>query len=151
MESSSYWLFGAKMIIRTDESSNGNLYDIIEGTFPAGAKTPPHVHSEYAETVVALEGELIVYTPGNKHVLKAGDTHFIPKNMPHAIENNSDIRPFKALAIATPSGFAHLIRSIGFPDKDQGTAPDMQHDMELATRVMAEIGDKIIGPVGMRP
>ena len=67
MESSSYWLFGEKMIIRTDGSSNGNLYNTIEGTFPAGAKTPPHVHAEFAETVVALEGELISYGRNWRH------------------------------------------------------------------------------------
>lgn len=146
-----YWLFGSKQRILKSEQETESHYDLIEGTFAPGAQLPLHVHANYTETLIVLEGEASVYIPGEEFHLSAGESHFIPKNVPHAIVNSSESKPFKALVIAAPSGFARLIRGIGIPTDSADQEPKFSHDMQLAKEIMAEIGDTILGPPGARP
>jgi quercetin dioxygenase-like cupin family protein len=150
MKIPTYWLFGSKQQILKSGQDTGDKYDVIEGFFPPGSQSPLHVHSKYTETIVIIMGEAIVYTPLEKHVLKEGNSYFIPKNIPHAVVNNSDTNPFIALAIASPSGFAELIQSVGILQKGKLEAP-LEHDMQLAMQVMNKLGDTILGPSGARP
>jgi len=147
----SYWLFGSKQRILQSGSVTADHYDLIEGTFPPAAETPLHKHANYSETIVVLEGEVSVYVPGQHVVLKAGETHFIPKNVPHTIANHSSIAPFKALAIAAPSGFAELILNLGIPSDGGDEPPKQEHDMQMVMEEMTRIGDTILGPPGARP
>jgi len=147
----SFWLFGTHLTIIESEENTDSRYDLIEGRFPPGSETPLHVHSRYSETVYVLEGQVTVYTPGETNVLSTGDTYHIPKNTPHTIANSSKTEPFRALAVASPSGFAKLIRAVGFEGSVNDTPSEKFHDMELALRVLEEIGDTNIGPPGARP
>ncbi|GAB2697080.1 hypothetical protein GCM10027037_21330 [Mucilaginibacter koreensis] len=146
-----YWLFGSKQRILKNANDTDGHYDLIEGVFPPSAQSPLHVHANYSETVIVLEGHLTIFMPNEQHDLNAGESHFIPKNVPHAIVNSSDSKPFKALAIASPSGFAHLIESVGIIADENSDQPALNHNMQLAGQVMAELGDTILGPPGARP
>ena len=147
----SFWLFGSNLTILESEHDTDSSYDLIEGYFAPGAETPLHVHTKYTETMYVLEGEVTLYTPGNTHVLKKGESHFIPKNVPHTVVNNSKEHPFRALVVATPSGFAKLIREVGIPGSVNDGPPAQPNDMQLAMEVLEEIGDKNMGPPGARP
>jgi quercetin dioxygenase-like cupin family protein len=147
----SFWLFGANLTVLSSESQTGSGYDLIEGIFPPGAVTPLHLHTKYTETIYVVEGEVTVYTPGAEYVLRAGDSHFIPKNTAHAVVNNLTDKPFKALAIASPGGFSRLIETAGIADGPDDLPPDVPNDMALALQILEEIGDKILGAPGTRP
>lgn len=148
---STFWLFGSRQQILQDGQVTDGRYDLIEGTFSPGAESPLHVHANYTETIIVLEGEVKIYVPGKSFSLKAGETHLIPKDTPHVVANNSNELPFKALCIAAPSGFAQLIGSIGITAGDETDAPEQGHDMMKAMQILAEIGDAILGPPGARP
>ncbi|WCT13275.1 cupin domain-containing protein [Mucilaginibacter jinjuensis] len=151
MNTKTYWLFGSQQQILSSELDTNAHYDLIEGLFPPGTQSPLHVHANYTETIIVLEGEAIIFTPGNERILKQGQSFFIPRNVPHAIVNNSASESFKALAIASPSGFAHLIRSVGIPDAGFNECPAQAHDMQVAMQIMINLGDTILGPPGARP
>ncbi len=57
--------------------------------FDPGAKIGVHFHN-CEESVVILEGEAIAEIDGKRHPLKAGDTTWIPANVPHRFLNESD-------------------------------------------------------------
>jgi putative monooxygenase len=57
--------------------------------FEAGAKIGLHFHN-CEETVLILEGEAIAEIDGTRHHLKAGDTTWIPPNVPHRFLNEGD-------------------------------------------------------------
>jgi putative monooxygenase len=57
--------------------------------FEAGAKIGLHFHN-CEESVLILEGEAIAEVDGTRHHLKAGDTTWIPPNVPHRFLNESD-------------------------------------------------------------
>lgn len=57
--------------------------------FDPGAKIGLHYHN-CEESVLILEGEAIAEIGGTRHSLKAGDTTWIPANLPHRFLNETD-------------------------------------------------------------
>lgn len=148
--SKNYWLFGTRLNILVDEQKSNGSYDLIEGTLAPGVETPLHVHSKYSEEVYVLEGEFTVYIPGETISLKTGETHFIPVNTPHVVAaTGSGVN--RSLVVASPSGFAELIRTVGAVDNG-GDAPEPDpQTMERFMSASVSIGDSILGPPGARP
>lgn len=146
----SYWIFNGKLDILVSEQLTDGQYDLIVGEFAPGVTVPPHQHNNYSESIMLTEGELTVYLKDKTTVLKPGDHIFIPKSTPHAIENTGSIMA-KGLTVASPSGFARLIREVGLPGNADGSAPTTPNDLELFMRISAELGDVMLGPPGARP
>jgi quercetin dioxygenase-like cupin family protein len=142
------WLFGTHLSILADEKETSSLYDLIEGTFAAGVETPLHLHSKYSELIFVTKGEFTIYTNIETVVLSPGKSHFIPKGTPHMV-SASGAGPSTALTIASPSGFARVIRLLGTaqPTKDV-MDPELIERFRLKT---SELGDEILGPPGSRP
>ncbi|OQP42773.1 hypothetical protein A4H97_11455 [Niastella yeongjuensis] len=145
----SYWLFEGFLTILADEKSTDGRYDLIEGVFPPGIETPLHLHNRYSEVLYVQEGEFTVYMENGTHVLKAGEHVFIPVGAPHAVVNTSTGFS-KALAVASPSGFAELIRSVGIAGK-QSDGQKQPNDMGAFMQFSEKIGDVFLGPPGSRP
>lgn len=61
--------------------------------FDPGAKIGVHFHN-CEESVMILEGEAIAEIGGERYPLKAGDTTWIPPNVPHRFLNESN-RPMR--------------------------------------------------------
>ena len=57
--------------------------------FAPGAKIGVHFHN-CEESVMILEGEAIAEIDGKRYPLKAGDTTWIPANVPHRFLNESE-------------------------------------------------------------
>lgn len=146
----SYWIFGGKLEILADEQETGSTYDLISGTLGPGVEVPLHQHHSYTESIYMVEGELTIYLKGETKVLHAGDHIFIPRSTPHAIQNNGT-HAAKAITVASPGSFARLIKTVGIPGKDDGTAPEGDTDLEAFMRISAEMGDELLGPPGTRP
>ena len=146
----SYWIFGGKLEILADERETGSTYDLISGTFERGIEVPLHQHHKYTESIYIVEGEHNIYLKGETKVLHAGDHIFIPRSTPHAIQNNGT-QAAKAITVASPGSFARLIKTVGIPGKDDGTAPEGDTDLEAFMRISAEMGDELLGPPGTRP
>lgn len=148
--SQTFWLFGTYLRIMADEQQTNATYDLIEGQFPANMETPLHMHSKYAEQIYVLEGEFTVYTNKEKITLTPGEHFFILPNTPHVVAA-SDKPVNRALTIASPSGFAKLIRTVGIPGTDATQPPDTPNDMGLFIELSKETGDVILGSPGARP
>lgn len=142
------WLFGTELSVLADETQTESLYDLIEGTFAAGVQTPLHLHTKYSELIFVLKGEFTVFTNTDTVILNPGRNYFIPKGTPHMVAA-SGVESSTALTIASPSGFAKLIRSIGTtePSEDVMDTVILENFMQLSI----ELGDEILGPPGTRP
>lgn len=148
--SQNYWLFGTGVKILVDElKSNGN-YDLIEGTFGPSLETPLHAHVEYDEEIYVIAGEFTIYMPGVTVKATAGDNIFIPKNTPHAVVAGTH-NVNKALTVASPSGFAKLIRNVGTPNDGSGIPVQEPDVLERFLKYSEMLGDIILGPPGTRP
>jgi mannose-6-phosphate isomerase-like protein (cupin superfamily) len=138
-----YWIFGGKLEIVTDENETDGKYDLITGSFMPGTEVPLHLHTKYSESMYVLEGELTVFMKDKTVVLQPGEHVFIPVGVPHCVLASGNT-PVKALTVASPSGFAKLIRTVG----NETNTPN---DMGLFMQVSEEVGDKLLGPPGTRP
>jgi quercetin dioxygenase-like cupin family protein len=146
----SYWFLGHRQTIIAGPADTEGRYDLVEGWFPAGTQIPPHRHRRYSEHFYVLEGELTVWAGRRKVVLRPGDDLLILPGTAHAFHVTGD-GPWRALAVASPSGFACLVTEVGTPDDGSGVPPSAPTDMDLLQRVSAELGDEILGPPGALP
>jgi quercetin dioxygenase-like cupin family protein len=142
--SKQYWFFGTKLTVLADADQTESNFDLIQGNFPPGSRSPMHVHTRYSETFYVLEGEAILIANGQQHLLKAGECYTVPKNVEHAVINNSDHAELKALVVASASGFAKLINTAGIVVTGGEISPPREHDMALVGQAFEEAGDRII-------
>ena len=144
------WFLGHRQTIIAGPADTEGRYDLVEGWFPAGTQIPPHRHRRYSEHFYVLEGELTVWAGRRKVVLRPGDDLLILPGTAHAF-HVTGAGPWRALAVASPSGFARLVTEVGTPDDGSGVPPSAPTDMDLLQRVSAELGDEILGPPGALP
>jgi quercetin dioxygenase-like cupin family protein len=145
-----YWLFGTRLSVLADQANTGGRYDLIEGWFSPGTRTPLHRHSTYAEQLYMLGGEFTVWVDRRKVVLRLGDDLLIPAGTAHVVAATGGV-PGRALVVDSPSGFARLITEAGTPDEGSGVPPSAAPDMDLFLRVATELGDEILGPPRVLP
>jgi quercetin dioxygenase-like cupin family protein len=63
--------------------TDNQIVEWIDDVEP-GVGIPPHIHTKEDEIFRVIEGEIEIMVDGKTTVLKAGDTAFAPKNIPHA-------------------------------------------------------------------
>jgi len=143
-----YWMFGNKMTILAGHADTDGRYDLIEGRPPAGYQTPLHRHTQYAEQLYVLDGEVTVVTDTQKVVVRAGETTTIPIGVVHAVAASGSSH---GLVIASPSGFAGLIEAFGTPATTDTPPEITPADLERFTQLAAAFGDEILGPPGQLP
>ena len=137
-------LFGGNLEIIADESETGGQFDFLKNVLDAGTEVPLHMHTGYSETIYLISGKMIIFLKGKTVELGAGEHFVIPMSTPHALLNSNE--PAEGFVVASPSGFAKLLRTVGVPP-DSGK----EVDMELFKKICTEIGDVLLGPPGTRP
>ena len=140
-----YWLFDTRLRVLATAADTDGRYDLVEGWFAPGTRTPPHLHRRYSEHLYVLEGEFTVWAGGRTLVLRPGDSHVIPAGVPHWVAATSS-GPARGMVIASPSGFARLVAETGTPDDGSGRPPTTPPDMTRFLRVSAELGDELEVP-----
>ena len=63
--------------------TNNQLVEWVDNVEP-GVGIPPHIHTQEDEIFRVIKGEVEIMVNGTTNVLKAGDTAFAPKNIPHS-------------------------------------------------------------------
>jgi mannose-6-phosphate isomerase-like protein (cupin superfamily) len=71
----------------------------------------PHVHRREEETFHVLEGELEVTCGSHTTSLRAGDTFFAPRGLPHSARAIGE-SAVRLLVIITPAGFERFFRDV---------------------------------------
>ena len=140
----SFWLLGTLTRILADHETTEGRYDLIEGTFQPGVATPLHRHTTYSEHLFVLEGEFRVHTEAGITVVQPGENIFIPRGTVHAVVSGP--ARSRGLVVASPSGFARLIKAAGTVADPTELLPPTPPNMEAFARASAEIGDEVVGP-----
>ncbi len=113
--------------------SNGDLA-VFEYTGNEKGGPPLHVHPHQDEIFFIVQGEYLFQVGEDKHRLKAGDTIFLPRTVPHAFAQLSD--KGKMFFLFQPSGkMEDFFRAIGnltsAPTAEQGAKMFADHDMKV--------------------
>lgn len=97
------WLLGG--------SDTGDGFALHHGSLDPGAGPPMHIHSREDETFYVLAGEIEVTVGGERDILRAGDSAFLPRGIPHRLENRTS-QPAQLLLIIHPPGLEHYFQEL---------------------------------------
>jgi mannose-6-phosphate isomerase-like protein (cupin superfamily) len=140
---------GVPMTIHLSGSHTGGEFTLIEAVMPPGGDGGLHMHTREDESILLLEGELHVTIGQESFVLRAGQSYFAPRNIPHRLRNRAS-RAARALLINTPGTFDEFVRQAGVPPADAAALagpPDpesVQHILMLAE----SFGVTVLAPPG---
>jgi quercetin dioxygenase-like cupin family protein len=90
------------VLLRSEQS--GGQVSMIEILVPAQNAGPPLHKHDFDEAFYILEGELIFQVEDELITKRAGELAFIPRNVAHALANQSDADA-RYLLVCTPAGF----------------------------------------------
>lgn len=122
-------------------SETGGKYSECDVTLLPGGKNVPHIHKKYAETFIAMEGDLGVKAGGKTIILKPGETFTVPIGVVHHFFNpgNETIR-YKIILSPGFEGFEYMLRIL------YGMARDGQTDKKGLPKKLSLIA--LIGEIG---
>ena len=115
------------------KDTDGSL-TVFEYTGNEKGGPPLHVHPKQDEIFFIAEGEYIFQVGDEKHLLKAGDTIFLPRQVPHAFAQTTE--QGKMFFMFQPSGkMEDFFRTIGAlkepPSPEQGAKIFAEHEMKV--------------------
>ena len=128
----------------TSEETDG-AFTLVEVRMVRGKTTPLHTHPNLDETLIVLEGEILVYVEGSEHRVGPGGVAVAPPGVPHAFLVTSETA--RMLALQTPGSGEAFYRDATEPSTDESDAqrpPDLDRLRAAAERHPDTI--QILGP-----
>jgi len=105
------WVLGHKV---TPYFTTGD-YDLALGETPPNVQgPPPHMHNNYKESFLIVEGEMEFIVNGEIQKVRAGESVDLPPNTVHTFSNTGD-QPCKWVNIHSPKGFREFFEKMGIP------------------------------------
>jgi mannose-6-phosphate isomerase-like protein (cupin superfamily) len=102
---------GERCLIRVPAADTNGAYSFVEIVSDPGDGTPLHVHRNEDEYLVVLEGTARVAVGDKIFDAAAGTMVTLPRNIPHAWGNRSDLR-LRIAGICYPGGVEEALRII---------------------------------------
>jgi mannose-6-phosphate isomerase-like protein (cupin superfamily) len=94
---------------------------LFENWSDGASRTPIHVHADDDETIYMMEGEMQAIIGGETKIIRAGETLFLKRGVPHQLMNVSGAR-MRYILLCTPSGFDNFVAEGGRErERDEGT------------------------------
>ncbi|HET9903167.1 MAG TPA: cupin domain-containing protein [Xanthobacteraceae bacterium] len=109
-----------KRLLSGDQTAG--QFCLFENCSGGHTRTPIHVHARDDETVYIIEGELTAVIDGEPRRLTAGESLFLPRDVPHQLVNMSG-KPNRYILIGTPALFDRFVEEGGRalpPDESVG-------------------------------
>jgi quercetin dioxygenase-like cupin family protein len=128
----------------TAEETDG-AFTLLENRMARGKTTPLHTHPNLEETLIVLEGEILVHVEGTEHQVGPGGVAVAPRGVPHAFLVTSETA--RMLALQTPGSGEAFNRDASEPATDETDAerpPDLDRLRAAAERHPDII--QILGP-----
>lgn len=135
-----YILAGVLMKQHLAAEQTAGAFSLFENRSSGMSRTPIHVHENDDETLYVLEGELYVLLAGSGQALRAGQTVFLPRGIPHQLENVSGL-PAHYLLLCTPSGFERFLAAGGHLRSSEGEPqPPTREDLDRLRTAAPQFG-----------
>lgn len=77
---------GGVHIWKATERETGGAFILFEDRLEQGKVTPLHTHPDSDETMIVLEGEILVHIDGTTHTVASGGIASAPRGVPHAFK-----------------------------------------------------------------
>ncbi len=135
---------GVHVMKATAEETDG-AFMLLENRMTRGKTTPLHIHPNLDETLIVLEGEILVYAEGREHRVGPRGVAVAPRGMAHAFMVTSESALI--LFLQTPGSGEAFYRDASEPSTDENDAerpPDLDRLRAAAQRHPDII--QILGP-----
>ena len=103
---------GVHVMKATAEETDG-AFILLEDRMTRGKTTPLHTHPNLDETLIVLEGDILVYAEGREHRLGPRGVAVAPRGAPHAFMVTSESALI--LALQTPGSGEDFYREASEP------------------------------------
>lgn len=143
------WFLGGGLHIwkATAEETNG-AFLLFEDRMDHGKVTPLHIHPDSDETMIVLEGAILMHLDGVDHTVGAGGIATAPRGVPHAFKV-SGVDGARLLCLHTPGCCQGFYR-----DASEPVSIDDSRGLEAGPVDMARVhasaekngGIEILGP-----
>ena len=81
------WFAGGGLHIwKATAAETDGAFILFEDRMAHGKVTPLHIHPDSDETMIVLEGEIVMHLDGEEHTVAAGGIASAPRNVPHAFK-----------------------------------------------------------------
>ena len=138
------WFYGGGVHTwKATEKETGGSFILFDAVMSRGKVTPLHTHP-CDETMVVLEGELLVHVQGEEYLVARNGVLLAPRGVPHAFMVTSETA--RMLVLETPGGSEAFYRgaSVTATDDILAAAPvDMSRVQQSAKQ---NGGIEIVGP-----
>jgi hypothetical protein len=139
----SYWFLGIHFTVLVDCHTTKGRYDLLECASLPGLTTPWARHIRYPIQLLMLAGEFTVHTNTTARVLTTGQSWLILWGVSHCvIDLGTGIA--NSLVLASLSGFAQLIRSIGIFAEAGSLPPAIRPNLFVLAQAAADVGDELL-------
>ncbi len=143
------WFYGGGLHIWkvTAEESDG-AFLMFEDRMDHGKVTPLHIHPDSDETMVVLEGEILMHLDGVEHTVTAGGIACAPRRVPHAFKV-SGADGARLLCLHTPGCCEAFYLDASEPvdaDDDRGVADGPVDMARVRASADRNGGIEILGP-----
>lgn len=106
----SFRYMGNLMTIHADSQDTNGQFALVEANGMPGGEPPLHVHTKEDELFYVLEGKVKVYRGKEELIRQAGESGFLPRNVPHTFRIMS--AHARMLVYITPGGFENFFREM---------------------------------------
>lgn len=143
------WFYGGGLHIwKATAEETGGAFLLFEDRMDYGKVTPLHIHPDSDETMIVLDGEILMHLDGVEHVVATGGIASAPRGVPHAFMV-SGTDGARLLCLHTPGCCQAFYR-----DASEVVATDDERDLGSAPVDMARVqasaakngGIEILGP-----
>jgi quercetin dioxygenase-like cupin family protein len=129
-EQKEFVLAGVVMKQQLSGADTNRSFSLFENRSGGQSKTPIHVHADDDETLFIIEGEMKAIIAGKEQTIKAGESIFLPRGIPHQLMNTSG-HPSHYMLLCTPSGFEGFLAEGGhLKGPDELVGPPTPEDIE---------------------
>jgi quercetin dioxygenase-like cupin family protein len=119
----------------TGTDTGNQIVEWVDNVEP-GVGIPPHVHTREDEIFRVIWGEVEIMIDGEATILKAGDTAFAPKNVPHAWKVVGT-KKARMITSAFPSGIEDMFEELA-------QLPAGPPDFEKVTEICGRYGVEFV-------
>lgn len=143
------WFLNTLVKIRIPGSTGKDGLSILEHRAPYGDTPPMHIHRTEDEVFHILEGEFRFKVGNEEKILRAGEIHLMPKNVPHSYRVESK-QGGHWMTITSNGDFEKLVRAISRPaarpELPVPSGPPTESEMTSLSVIAAKCNIEIVGP-----
>jgi mannose-6-phosphate isomerase-like protein (cupin superfamily) len=141
------WFYGGGLHIwkaKTEET--GGAFLLFEDRVDHGKATPLHIHPDSDETMIVLEGEIVMHLDGVEHTVAAGGIASAPRGVPHAfLVSGAD--GARLLCLHTPGCCQAFYWDASEPVTEEGDSETGPLDMDrVRASAQRNGGIELLGP-----